>query len=400
MPIAYLVNSYPMGSQSFIRREIRAIEKGGEPVLRLALRGWREAPVDPDDREEQLRTHYLLRHGLGALVASVFRRMARSPRSLARAALAAVRMASLSERSLAHHMAYLAEASLLVDLLLRAGVTHLHAHFGTNSAEVAMLARLLGGPKYSFTVHGPEEFDKPLGLHLREKVAHAQFVVAVSSFGRSQLFRWLPYQEWPKVQVVHCGLEPEFHSDRTPVASAVPRFVSVGRLCEQKGQLLMLEAAQQLRRRDLRFELVLAGDGELRPELERQIALRDLTDCVRITGWLSSAQVREELLAARALVLPSFAEGLPVVIMEAMALERPVVTTAVAGIPELVRHGLEGWLVVAGDGLALADALAGALQADEETLRAMGQAARRRVLARHCADTEAGRLRQLFAAAT
>src|SRR4051812_25612853 len=274
MAIAYLINSYPMGSHSFIRREIRALERGGAEVVRIAMRGWQEALVDPDDREEQRRTQYVLRGGAGGLLLPLLKRFAQTPGTLVRAAFAALSMARMSERSFVHHLVYLAEACRVLELATRGGVTHLHAHFGTNSAEVAMLARLLGGPKYSFTVHGPEEFDKPLSLHLREKVEHAEFVVAISSFGRSQMFRWLPYREWDKVQVVHCGLEQAFHSGALPAPPGRPRIVCVGRLCEQKGQLLLLDAVQELRRRGVAFELVLAGDGELRTEIERQISLK------------------------------------------------------------------------------------------------------------------------------
>ena len=119
----------------------------------------------------------------------------------------------------------------------------------------------------------------------------------------------------------------------------------------------MVEAARVLAERGAKFELLLAGDGEMRQAIEEQIARYGLEAQIRITGWISSDAVREELLAARALVLPSFAEGLPVVIMEAMALRRPVISTYVAGIPELVRSGEHGWLVPAGDVEALADAM-------------------------------------------
>jgi glycosyltransferase involved in cell wall biosynthesis len=172
----------------------------------------------------------------------------------------------------------------------------------------------------------------------------------------------------------------------------------VGRLCEQKGQLLLLEAAAILHRRGIDFELVLAGDGEMRAEVERAIARDGLASKVTITGWISSSQVREQLLGSRALVLPSFAEGLPVVIMEAMALTRPVISTFVAGIPELIRPGLDGWLVPAGDTQALADAMARCLGEDVESLERMGRHARERVLARHDVDSEAAKLRTAFGA--
>ncbi|MFC7408443.1 glycosyltransferase [Hydrogenophaga atypica] len=274
---------------------------------------------------------------------------------------------------------------------------HIHAHFGTNSAEVVMLTHALGGPAYSFTVHGPEEFDKPEALHLREKMTSARFVVAISSYGRSQLYRWLPHAHWHKVEVVHCGLDKAFHEVPAVHVPAAPRLVCVGRLCEQKGQLLLVRAAALVKARGIPFEVILAGDGEMRPQIQQEVTRLGLGGQVHITGWVSSARVRDELLAARALVLPSFAEGLPVVIMEAMALRRPVLSTYVAGIPELVLNGETGWLFPAGDVEALASAMAACLAAPTGELDAMGEAGRERVLARHDVDTEAAKLAALFA---
>ena len=268
-------------------------------------------------------------------------------------------MSRRAERPLPVHLVYLGEACRIAPWLHGEGIEHLHAHFGTNSAEVAMLVHVLGGPRWSFTVHGPEEFDKAPLLGLAEKVRRSHFVVAVSSYGRSQLYRLVEPAYWHKVKVVHCGLEPAFYAVPVTPPAVARRLVCVGRLCEQKGQLLLLEAAQRLAAQGEVFELVLAGDGELRGEIETLIAHQGLSGRVRITGWISGNQVRDEILAARALVLPSFAEGLPVVLVEAMALRRPVISTYVAGIPELVRQGIDGWLTPAGD----VDALVHAMQA-------------------------------------
>lgn len=392
MQVAYVLNTYPAGSQTFIRREIRALEDQGVQVHRIALRGWDAAVVDPRDADERERTHYVLRRGLAGLAGTLLRTFARSPGAWARAAAKAVRMSRRSERGLAYHLAYLAEACRVAELAKALQTDHLHAHFGTNAAEVVMLARILGAPGYSFTVHGPEEFDSPAALHLREKIEHSAFVVAISSFGRSQLLRWLPHAAWCKVKVVHCGVDNEFREGAPTPPADEPRLVCVGRLCEQKGQLLLVEAAAALAAQGLRFQLVLAGDGDMRTALEELIAARGLRDCIRITGWLSSTQVRDEMLAARAVVLPSFAEGLPVVLMEAMALARPVLTTAVAGIPELVEHGRHGWLVAPGDVQSLAAALRQVLEMPGHRLAGMGLAAREKVLGRHCADEGARRL--------
>jgi glycosyltransferase involved in cell wall biosynthesis len=206
----------------------------------------------------------------------------------------------------------------------------------------------------------------------------------------------LPQAHWHKVDVVHCGLDKAFHDVPAVPVPAGPRLVCVGRLCEQKGQLLLVRAAALVKARGIPFEVILAGDGEMRAQIEQEVTRLGLSAHVHITGWVSSARVRDELLAARALVLPSFAEGLPVVIMEAMALRRPVLSTYVAGIPELVLNGETGWMFPAGDVEALANAMAACLTAPRGELDAMGEAGRERVLARHDVDTEAAKLAALF----
>jgi glycosyltransferase involved in cell wall biosynthesis len=394
--IAYLTNQYPKVSHSFIRREIEALERLGVDVARYALRGWDNELVDPQDVEERSRTRYVLRGGALALGWALLKVAVARPVALARAVSRATGLGWRSERGVLRHLVYLAEACVLLHWCRAGGIGHLHAHFGTNPAAVALLLRGLGGPSFSFTVHGPEEFDSPLALSLREKIHQAAFVVAVSSYGRSQLYRWVDYAHWNKIRVVHCGLDKAFHADLAQEVAARPRLVCVGRLCEQKGQFLLLEAVARLASEGVPVELVLAGDGELRGDLERLIEAQGMAGFVNITGWVDSKRVRDEILSARVLVLPSFAEGLPVVIMEAMALGRPVVSTYVAGIPELVIPGETGWLVPAGDADALAEVLREALEADAASLAEMGKRGRERVLQRHDADQEASKLRNIF----
>ncbi len=202
----------------------------------------------------------------------------------------------------------------------------------------------------------------------------------MSSYGRSQLYRWAEPRDWKKIRVVHCGLDAQFTQLPEPQsASAAGALVCVGRICEQKGQLLLLEALRIVLDRGLDARLVMAGDGPMRKQIEERAAGLGVADRLRITGWIDGAQVRSEILGARALVLPSFAEGLPVVIMEAMALGRPVISTYIAGIPELVLPSC-GWLVPAGDVEALAGAMIECLAADEPRLRDMGRAGRERAL--------------------
>ncbi|MEG0858089.1 MAG: glycosyltransferase [Pseudomonas sp.] len=398
MRIAYFINQYPKVSHSFIRREILALERQGIVIQRIALRGWDGELQDAEDVSERDKTRYVLQDGVKGLLVPLLQVLRSRPRDFFSTLWLALRVGLRADRPWPYHLVYFAEACRVVQWLQAFGAEHVHAHFGTNSTEVVMLANALGGPAYSFTVHGPEEFDKPQFLYLGEKVRRAAFVAAVSSYGRSQLFRWVAHEHWAKVKVVHCGLERTFHDVPAVAAPSVPRLVCVGRLCEQKGQLLLLEAARLMAARSVEFEIVLAGDGEMRADIEALIVRHDLQAQVRITGWISSAQVREEILAARALVLPSFAEGLPVVIMEAMALRRPVLTTYVAGIPELVRQGENGWLFPAGAVEELAAAMADCLAQPVEIMQRMGEAAYQRVLQRHDIDNEAAKLARYFKA--
>jgi glycosyltransferase involved in cell wall biosynthesis len=394
LKIAYFINHYPKVSHSFIRREILALERQGFAVQRIALRGWDGTLPDEEDLEERERTHYVLRHGAWALLLPTLRVLLCSPTRFFAAVRLALRMARHSDRPLPYHLIYVAEACRILPWMHAFGARRVHAHFGTNSTEVTMLAYALGGPAYSFTVHGPDEFQGPMGLD--EKIHRSTFVVAISSFGRSQLYLRSRHADWPKVKVVHCGLERAFFdAANVPIPSA-PRLVCVGRLCEAKGQHLLLDAAARLTVRGIPFELVLVGDGPMRGELEELAEKNGLRRQLRITGWVDGTAVRGEILAARALVLPSFAEGLPVVIMESMALRRPVIATYVAGIPELVRHGENGWLIPAGSLDDLAIAMEDCLSRPVEELRRMGEAGYSRVVARHAVDTEATKLAALF----
>jgi len=383
--VAYLINQYPKVSHTFIRREILALERRGISVLRIAINRCAEDLSDKDDISEQTKTSYVLKDGYFLLLLfSLLRILVTAPRAFFKSLVLAISMSWKADRPLPYHIAYLAEACAILPIVKKFGATHIHAHFATNSAEVAMLVHSLAGLSYSFTVHGTAEFDRIHSLGISTKVRSASFVISICSHGRSQLYRWLDSQLWPKINLIHCGLEPSFYSKSTPLTSEFfpRRFACVGRLSKEKGQLLLLEAARILSEEGYEFEIVLAGDGEMRGEIEDLISRYALAGKVWITGWISSDQVREEILASRALVLPSFSEGLPVVIMEAMSLRRPVLSTYVGGIPELVVHEQNGYLFPAGSIIELLAALRSCLEADSVTLASMGEQAF------HCLPTQ------------
>jgi colanic acid/amylovoran biosynthesis glycosyltransferase len=395
--IAYIVNQYPKVSHSFIRREILALEEIiGVRIARFALRGWDEILVDPSDIAEREITTYVLRGGAWPLLAAALRQCLSRPRNVLRAARLSLRMMRRTERSVPRHVITLFEACFLAEELAKIGARHIHSHFGTNSAEVAMLTSTLSGIPYSFAVHGPDEFDKPEFNGLREKVSNAKFVAAISFFCASQIYRWVDIDDWRKVKIVRCGVEASFRAAAPTEPKYPNRLVCVGRLSAQKGHILLLEATSRLAREGLVFELVLVGDGEMRAVIESVIREKGLERLVRITGWVSAEGVRDEILAARGLVMTSFAEGLPVVIMETMALGRVVLATQIAGVAELVRHGQTGWLFSAGSVAEAADAIRSCLTAPQERVAEMGEFARRLVAKRHDSSQEAARLLQFI----
>ena len=395
--VAYLLNQYPRTVQAAMRREIRAMDSLGLAVGRYSLRPSGDDLVDEADLAERERTRAVLGVGPIGLLAALIGAAARRPSAFLKAARAALAMGRRSERGLLAHLAYLAEASVLRRWLEEDGTVHLHAHYGTNSAAVAMLCRLLGGPTYSFTMHGPEEFDSPRALSLRDKIHHARFVVAICDFTRSQLYRWADYADWPKIRVVRCGIDALYFDAGTTPVPDVPRLVNVGRVAEQKGQMLLIQAAARLRDEGTDCEVTIVGDGPMRAEAEALIERLGLRGRVRITGYRSNRDVLEEIRASRALVLPSFAEGLPGVFFEAFALGRPVIATYIAGTPELVDDS-SGWLIPAGSIEALVGAMRAALSTPVDDLSRMGLEGARRVAERHDARAEARKLAALIEA--
>ena len=398
MRVAYLTNQYPHVRHTFIRREVVALEAHGVDVLRYSVRDSGKDAVDPADQAEYGKTRALLSAGKGALLGALVGDAVTRPIRFLRALRQAVRFGRRSDRGVIRHLVYLAEACLLRRWLAAAGAEHLHVHFATNPAAVALFCRLLGGPPYSITVHGPEEWDRPEALSLQEKYEGARFVVAVTDFGRCQVYRWTALAYWPNVHVVRCGVDEAFlKADPEPVPET-NKLVLVAGLVEQKGHLLLIQALAKVRDAGGDFRMVFVGDGHLRPVLEAEVKRLGLTGRVEFAGWQSNAQVREHLRTARALVMPSFAENLPVAMMEALVMGRPVIGTYIAGVPELVESGVNGWLVPAGNVDATADAILRLLRTPADELTRMGRAGAERVRLRHDANREATRLSLLFAA--
>ena len=396
MLVGYFLNVYPGTSMTFIRTEINALEADGVTVARYAIRRSPDPLVTEADRREQTRTRYIL-DLRGQLALRLLAEIATNPLGFARAFAAMLALLGSARTRPIAHCAYLIEAIVLKAWCRADGVTHLHTHFSTNSAAVAMLCRRLGGPRYSFTAHGPNEFYTPERTRIPDKVRHAAFVACISEYCQAKVHEIAGAAARDKTHVVRCGIDLSMFEPEPPPGGDAP-LVCVGRLCPEKAQTVLVQAVARIAPRHPGLNVQLVGDGECRAEIEAMIRAEGLEDHVALLGWRSHAQVRALIAGARALVLPSFAEGLPIVLMEAMALGRPVVTTRITGIPELVTRDT-GWLVEPGDAAGLAEALDAVLTASDTEMAARAAAGRARVADLHDSTKNARRLRDLIESA-
>ena len=348
-PIAYLASEYPKFSHTFIQREIAAMRAGGEAIITCATRRPPEdALTGPEERAEHRRTFAILERArnplalLGDIAAIKTYRLG--------GVLSALKLA-LAERApglrgLIYSFIYLTEAMVLARHLRREKARRLHIHFANAACTVGMLtARILNIP-YSFTLHGPSDLLDVGASRLAAKLRHAEFVACISSYARQAAMAHLDERAHGKLHIVHCGVTPARYAAAPPPGGKDILFV--GRLAEVKGVPLLLEAFARLRPDHPDATLTIVGDGELRGALQAEAVAKGLDD-VRFTGAIGQAEVAEAFAKSSLFVLPSYAEGVPVVLMEAMASGRPVVTTRITGVPELVEDGVSGVLIEPGD---------------------------------------------------
>lgn len=396
-PIAYVTGQYPSVSHTFIQREVMGLRDLGVEVLTCTVRRPpAKAVVGPEQQAEAAQTFAILATARNPLTL-----LAAHGRMLRRDAgrwFAALRLAWATRppglKAFLWQMAYFLEAGVLADHLLARGVVHMHNHFGDSSGSLTMIASQMSGIPFSITLHGPTIFFETHWWRLDAKVARAAFIACISHFCRSQAMLFSDQAHWHKLRIVHCGVTPARYgaAPRKPFSGHV---CFVGRLDAVKGVPLLLEAFAANRPRHPGARLTIAGDGPARAALEAQAQSLGLTGAVRFTGYLDETAVAALLEASDMLVLPSFAEGLPVVLMEALASQIPVIATQVAGVSELVQDGISGFIVPPGDVETLALRL-DRLLSDPELCAAMGKAGRRKVEAEFDIKGEVDKLATLF----
>jgi glycosyltransferase involved in cell wall biosynthesis len=401
--VAYIAGLHPALSQTFVLTEIEAVRKLGVHVETISIRKASSEDVQSVRSRAAAETTYaILPPRWGDVLGAHLRAFARRPLRYVRTLAHGLRLAPPGVRGLIWQFFYFVEAIVVWRRASLSGLRHLHAHMANVAADVTLLAAYFGdghrGARWtwSFTMHGPLELWDVQRHRLPQKVRSARFVVCISDFTRSQLMAHVGEANWQKLYVVHCGIDPDASVRRTPYAES-GLILSVGRLVPDKGFPILLEAFRRLVDDGVDARLVLAGSGPQEDDLKATAAKLDVGDRVTFTGAVGEDEVRDLYERASVFCSSSFAEGIPVVLLEAMALEVPVVATRIAGVPELVQDGVTGCLVTPGRADELAAALSNLLR-DPAARDTMRRAGRMRVVEDFNAASSAQRLCRLFAA--
>jgi glycosyltransferase involved in cell wall biosynthesis len=383
-PLAYLIGRYPAVRHTFIFREIATLRGLGFQIHTASVNFAERPPEGFTDAElsEVARTFYVKEQGLRTVLYDHVTCAVRWPVRYMGGLLLAVRLGDLDLRALIFHLLYFGEAVVVGEWLRRNHIEHLHVHFANASATVALLIRRIYGIPYSMTVHGPDEFYDATSYRLRQKVAGASLVACISNFTRSQLMKLCPPVDWGKLILCPLGVDSDLFKPGAKTERKMLSILCTAGLVRPKGQAILLAAVAQLKARGWQLRLSLAGDGPDRQLLEKMAARLNLAQDVTFHGAIRQDRIREFLECADIFVLASFAEGVPVCLMEAMSMELPCVSTYIAGIPELIESGEDGILVPASNDLLLADTIEKLLK-DPQIRTRIGRAARRKVIEKY-----------------
>jgi colanic acid/amylovoran biosynthesis glycosyltransferase len=395
MRIGYLANHYPRATDTFIQREVAGLRQRGFDVRTFSVRrSGSEHDVSPEIIAEKRATRYLLPVAPTRLIYANAAAFIVAPLRYLAVLVLALRTRRPGLRGLALQLAYFQEAIILSLELRRQAVTHLHDHGGDNSGTVTLLASTLARVGYSITIHGPYIFFDPTHWALREKLRHSRFIACISHYCRSQVMLFSDQADWDRLKIIRCGIDVE-RFRYTEVRRQVTQLLYVGRLAAEKGLRVLFESVRALLAGGYQFRLTLAGDGNDRQELEQLARQLGIYERLDFAGYVDPERVREYLRQSDIFILPSFAEGVPVCLMEAMASGVPVLSTYVGGIAELVESEQTGLLVPAGDSSALSQAIVRYLD-DFELRQRVSRLARQKIVAAFNLDEEVGKLAELF----
>jgi colanic acid/amylovoran biosynthesis glycosyltransferase len=384
--IAYLLSQYPAVSHTFFLKEILGLKQLGFHIETSSVNR-PDRPVSeltPIEAREASQTYYIKDTSHWRILTTLMLVLVKHPGIFWRGLRTALRLDPWDLYRSFYALLYLTEALLLGEWMKRRNLSHLHVHFGGSVATVAFLTCAAWGFSYSLTIHGPEEFYDVEHFHLAQKFNRARLIFCISDFCRSQVMKYCDPSQWDKLRVIRLGVDldefvPAPVSNRRNTGLHI---VSVGRLVPAKGQTILLRSVSLLLRWGCSIHLTLVGDGTSREVLKKFVEDHQISQHVTFQGALNHDQTHQQLAEADIFALASFAEGVPVALMEAMAMEIPCVSTQIAGIPELIRHNVDGLLVPPSSDEALAAALE-LLIKDEGLRRKLGASGRARVMDRY-----------------
>ena len=378
MRLAYITGEYPRATDTFIQREVFALREQGAEVHTFSIRRTgQQHIVGQEQQSEQAQTFYVLPISplrLGWIHARLF---FQNPKRYTSAIKLAISTSFPGPRGWLYQLFYFAEAGVVAREMQVRNLSHLHNHSPRSSGTVTFLAAEMGGFTFSLTLHGPYVFFSAEQWYLGEKLKRALFTVCISHFARSQGMLYAPLEAWSKMHIIHCGVDPS-HFQMVAHQGTGYRLLYIGRLAATKGLPILLQCVAALKPSFPNLLLTVVGDGSDRPLLEDLANSLGIHEAIKFVGYQSQGKVREYMQHADVLILPSFAEGVPVVLMEAMAAAVPVVATRIAGVSELVEHGVSGYLVPPGDLDSLTEAIENLLR-DDQLRMAFGQAGRAKV---------------------
>ena len=381
LKIAYLLSQYPAVNHVFMLREVLLLRRLGFDIQVASVRQPdREiGAMTAAEQAEAENTYFVKRAGVLHAALAHACTMVTRPVPYFRGLATAVRNGSDRRPQMLFSLFYFAEAVTVGHWMRGKGIAHLHAHF---ASTIACLVGRIFAVTVSNTIHGPAEFQNPQRFRLAEKINESLFCCGISQYGVSQMMHASTYEDWPKLELTALGVDLSEFAPRPFCQDPVHfEMICVGRLAPVKGQHLLIEAIATLVAEGRQVRLRLAGDGPDRASLLRDAEQRGLAEQVVFEGNVNQDRLKELYRRADAMVLSSFAEGLPVVLMEAMAMEIPCVAPWVNGIPEIISNEVDGLLVPPGDAKALAQAI-GQLMDDTELRRRLGQNGRTKVQAR------------------
>jgi len=394
--IAYLNSEYPSLSHTFIEREIRALRERGFQIRTFSVRPPGKHATLGDEHARAARETRAILASRAALVLDSLRAILTSPVRTLRTIIAGQRLAPPGVGSRLRHGAYAIEGIWLARRLVEESITHVHCHMANNGAAVALLAcRYDPRLTYSLSIHGSAEFFHVDSWTLAAKVESAAFVRSISNFCRAQIMAWTEPASWDRCHVVHCGIDPSQFAPLERARVGPLRLLTVGRLHPIKGYPLLLEACRELSNDGIEWSLDMVGDGPMMPALRALSERLGISDRVRFSGAVGQDRIVSYYHGADVIVVSSFMEGVPVVLMEGMATGMAGLTTAVGGIPELVENGVSAVVVPPGSSAALADGLR-RLARERSRVPDMGAAGRAKVLSEFSIEQTASGMADLF----